>query len=144
MPGLPSDGDYQDLILREIGASDDVTSTQVSLIWEMHSAEGTTSKRSQYLHTKLDALKLLLGDEWQSTGFSAHGRSFQEQQRFEHLLQLRNDTLTELASYTKQQALGTAPSVGTLTTRAPLTSYVYPPDPYAPDLPPGYRVEYPR
>ena len=112
-----TDVQYQALIIVEVG--DDAGSSlafSVPLYWERH--RGIADPELRYLDAKRDAIDLLLGPAKDQVDVTSDGDTAKLDQRWKHLLEMRNLVNDLILQASSQSDVGAA--AGALTTTAPI------------------------
>jgi hypothetical protein len=109
------------LIITEIGGdtSTNLLATNLPTYWDLHTSAADDAARA--LLTKMDGLRLLLGQTWRQVTFRAlDGVSVNLSDMFDHLKELLS--LAEAQAGAASGAGGGGIAVGSLTTTAPIMS----------------------
>lgn len=117
-----TESEQQNLMLAELrmNASSDFANW-LDLVWRDEEAAAVVSPRLRVLRVKLRAIDYLLGGEWESVDYQQQQVSEKEDQRFKHLLTLREVTLSDLAALNAALAAssGGGAAVGPITKVVP-------------------------
>lgn len=120
---------YIDLIITSIGGdtTGGLLATNLPIFWGLHVSTSDDSVRA--IQVKIDAIRLLLGQNWKYVSFKAlDGAVVSASDLFAHLKDLLDITLAELDR--AQSVLSGGGALGQLTTTAPISpTCVGQPDP---------------
>jgi hypothetical protein len=107
-----------------VDVQDDGTIAEIlELLWTKNDSR---TLWMQYLYTKLDAVNILIARATGLISYSGDGRSMQLNQKFDHLITLRNVIIGEIASFDTNSF---EPSVDEMTQTSPIMGNPGYPDP---------------
>jgi hypothetical protein len=119
-----SEIEYKALILRRVGV-ELPEPTDLDLIWKRH--DDKKPRELRYNYALLEAIELLLGDNWQLFSASEDGQRGELSQKFEHLVKLAERAEKEIERLQKARRAASM-SVSRLTTKAPVDTPASMPD----------------